>query len=118
VVGIGVTMSAANVVAGTLGLVLLRRKLNALDGRGIGGYLVLRTGIRVLLIAVLAGGVTAAGAWYVGPVEGQVANLAVVLVGGVVVLAVFVLLCRLMRVRELDDLVAPLLRRLPLPGRR
>lgn len=118
VVGIGVTMSVANVVAGTLGLVLLRRKLKSLDGRGIDGHLVLRTGVRVLLIAVLAGGVTAAAARRVGPLEGQVPNLAVVLAGGVVVLTVFVLLCRAMRVRELQDLASPLLRRLPLPRRR
>ncbi|WP_432561970.1 murein biosynthesis integral membrane protein MurJ [Kineococcus sp. SYSU DK003] len=118
VVGIGVTMSVANVVACTVGLVLLRRHLNALDGRGLGGYLVLRTAVRVGIVAVVAGGLAFAGARFVGPVDPQALNLAVVLVGGVLVLAVFVGLCRLMRVRELDDLVGPLLRRLPGLGRR
>lgn len=118
VVGVGVTMSVANVIAGVVGLVLLRRRLNHLDGHGIDGYLLLRTGVRVLVITVVAGGIGFAGTWFVGPVDGRLPNIAVVLVGGVVVLAVFVALSRVMRVRELEDLVAPLLRRLPLPGRR
>ncbi|WP_432510221.1 murein biosynthesis integral membrane protein MurJ [Kineococcus sp. SYSU DK001] len=113
VVGIGVTMTVANVVACTVGLVLLRRHLRAQDGRGLGGYLVLRTAVRVGIIAVVTGALAFAGTRLVGPVDSQVVNLAVVLVGGVLVLVVFLGLCRLMRVRELDDLVGPLLRRLP-----
>lgn len=116
VVGIGVTMTVANVVAGSLGLVLLRRHLRAQDGQGLGGYLILRTGIRVAVIALVAGGLTYAGARFVGPVESQLQNLAVVLAGGLVGFVVFVVLCRLMRVTELTDLAGPLLRRLP--GRR
>ncbi|WP_432544782.1 murein biosynthesis integral membrane protein MurJ [Kineococcus sp. SYSU DK002] len=113
VVGIGATMSVANVVACAVGLVLLRRHLRARDGRGLGGYLLLRTAVRVGIIAVVTGGLVFAGTRLVGPVDSQVVNLAVVLVGGVVVLVVFLGLCKLMRVRELDDLAGPLRRRLP-----
>jgi len=112
VVGIGVTMSIANVVAGTLGLILLRRKLIALDGKGLGGHAILRTGVRVTIIGVISGGLAYAGARVVGPVDSQVLNLAVTVVGGLVVLVVFTVLSRLMRVTELTDLANPLLRRI------
>ncbi|WP_211298848.1 murein biosynthesis integral membrane protein MurJ [Kineococcus rhizosphaerae] len=114
VVAIGVSMSAANVVGCVLGLSLLRRRFHALDGRGVDGHRLLRTLVRLTIITVLAAvvgfAVARAGA-LVG--QGRVVDLAVVLVGGVLVLAVFTLLCRLMRVRELEDLVNPLLRRVP-----
>jgi putative peptidoglycan lipid II flippase len=119
VIGIGAFMSLANVVGCGLGLVLLRRRLRALDGGGIDGYLLLRTVVRLLIITAVAAAVgwaVSLGGTRLG--DGRGADLAVVLVGGVLVLAVFTVLCRLMRVRELDDLVGPLLRRLPGLGRR
>ncbi|MEZ0493301.1 murein biosynthesis integral membrane protein MurJ [Kineococcus sp. TBRC 1896] len=119
VIGIGAFMSLANVVGCVLGLVLLRRRLQSLDGGGIDGHRLLRTLVRLLVITALAAAVgwaVALGGGRLG--EGRVADLAVVLVGGVLVLLVFTVLCRLMRVRELDDLVSPLLRRLPGVGRR
>jgi putative peptidoglycan lipid II flippase len=119
VVGIGASMSLANAVGCVLALVLLRRRLRSLDGNGIDGYLLLRTLVRLLVVTVVAaaaGFAVVRGARLVG--EGRLVDVAVVLVGGVVVLTVFVLLCRVMRVRELQDLAGPLLRRLPLPGRR
>ncbi|MEW1958916.1 murein biosynthesis integral membrane protein MurJ [Kineococcus sp. NPDC059986] len=119
VIGIGAFMSLANVVGCGLGLVLLRRRLRALDGGGIDGYLLLRTLVRLLIITAVAAAVgwaVSLGGTRLG--DGRGADLAVVLVGGVLVLAVFTVLCRLMRVRELDDLVGPLLRRLPGLGRR
>ena len=119
VIGIGAFMSLANVVGCVLGLTLLRRRLHALDGGGIDGFLLLRTLVRLGIIAVVAtaaGFAVAQGGGSLG--SGRLVDVGVVLVGGVVVLAVFVALSRVMRVRELEDLVAPLLRRLPLPGRR
>ncbi len=75
--------------------------------------------MRLLIISAVAatvGWAVSLGGERLG--DGRAADLAVVLVGGVVVLVVFAVLCRLMRVRELDDLVSPLLRRLPGLGRR
>ncbi|MFD0483112.1 murein biosynthesis integral membrane protein MurJ [Kineococcus sp. GCM10028916] len=119
VIGIGAFMSLANVVGCVLGLTLLRRRFHALDGGGIDGSLLLRTLVRLAIIAVVAtaaGFAVAQGGGSLG--SGRLVDVGVVLVGGVVVLAVFVALSRVMRVRELEDLVAPLLRRLPLPRRR
>ena len=119
VIGIGAFMSLANVVGCGLGLVLLRRRLQSLDGGGIDGHRLLRTLVRLGIVGVAAtaaGFVVAEGGRFLG--AGRLVDLAVVLVGGLVVLGVFVGLCRLLRVRELEDLVNPLLRRLPVPGRR
>nr|WP_281373081.1 murein biosynthesis integral membrane protein MurJ [Kineococcus aurantiacus] len=118
VVAIGASMSVANVVGCVLGLTLLRRRFRALDGGGLDGYLLLRTLVRLLLITAVStavGFAVARGGALLG--QGRLVDLAVVLVGGVLVLVVFTALCRVMRVRELEDLVAPLLRRLPGAGR-
>lgn len=119
VIGIGVSMSISNIAACVLGLALLRRRFAGLDGGGIDGHRLLRTLVRLVLI----GAVTATAGFLVAQVggsvgEGRLVDVGITLVGGVVVLAVFVALCRLLRVHELHDLIAPLLRRLPLPGRR
>ncbi len=119
VLGIALAMSLSNVVGVVLGLVLLRRRLRSLDGRGIDGHLVLRTLVRALIIGALSGGAAYGVAVLLARLgDSRVVALAVVVVGGLVLLGLFVALCRAMRVRELTDLVAPLLRRLPLPGRR
>ena len=119
VIGIGVSMSVSNVLACVLGLVLLRRRFGALDGGGLDGHRLLRTAVRLLLIGTVS---TAADFAVVRLAalagEGSRVDAGSVVVGGLVVLAAFTLLCKLMRVRELEDLLAPLLRRLPLPGRR
>ncbi|WP_432494844.1 murein biosynthesis integral membrane protein MurJ [Kineococcus auxinigenes] len=119
VLGIALAMSLSNVVGAVLGLVLLRRRLRSLDGRGIDGHRVLRTLVRALIVGALSGGAAYALAVLLARLgDSRAVAVVVVVVGGLVLLGVFVALCRVMRVRELSDLVAPLLRRLPLPGRR
>ncbi len=119
VVGIGAAMTVSNVVALTLSLTLLRRHLRRLDGGGVGARLLLRTVVRVTIIGLVSGGLVRAGVEAFAPATvSQGVNVVVVVVAGTVLLALYVALCRLMRVHELRDLAAPLLRRLPLPGRR
>jgi len=112
VVGIGVSMTVANSASFTLAVVLLRRRLRHLDGEGIDGYLLLRTGVRVLIIGVAAGTLAFSGAHEAGEFTSQLTNLGIVLGGGTMVLTVFAILCRLMRVKELSDAVVPSLRRI------
>ncbi|GAB7192179.1 hypothetical protein NUM3379_28880 [Kineococcus sp. NUM-3379] len=116
VVGIGVAMSVSNVVVCALSLVLLRRRLRSLDGGGIDGHRLLRTAVRLAVIAVVSGAVTWGATRGLGALLGPALPgwpLAVVVTGvcGVLLLVVFTALCRLMRVHELTDLVTPLLRR-------
>nr|WP_276610945.1 murein biosynthesis integral membrane protein MurJ [Kineococcus siccus] len=114
VVGVGAFMSLANVVGCVLGLTLLRRRFRGLDGGGLDGHRLLRTLVRLLVVGGLAA-LAGTGVVRLGDAlgEGRGTSAVVVVVGGLVVLGVFVLLCRLMRVRELEELVAPLLRRVP-----
>jgi len=114
VVAVGLSMSASNVVGVLVALTLLRRRLRALDGHGIGGHLILRTLVRVLVVGALSGGVAYGISRLADPLgDGRVTSLGVVVVGGLALVAVFVVLCHLMRVRELEALAVPLLRRLP-----
>ncbi len=119
VVGIGAAMSASNVVGVVLALVLLRRRLRSLDGRGVDGHRVLRTLVRATIVGALSGGAAYGLSLLAEPLgPSRAVAVGVVVVGGLVLLALFTALCRLMRVHELTDLAAPLLRRLPLPRRR
>ncbi|GAA4971758.1 hypothetical protein GCM10023225_11850 [Kineococcus glutinatus] len=113
VVGIGVVMSTANVVGCALSLVLLRRRLRALDGGGVDGHRLLRTGVRLAIISAVSGGLVWAAARALTALlgAGAAGSLAVTVAGGALLLVVFTALCRLMRVHELTDLVTPLLRR-------
>ncbi|NAZ87694.1 murein biosynthesis integral membrane protein MurJ [Kineococcus sp. T90] len=119
VVGVGVAMSASNVVGVVLALVLLRRRMRSLDGRGVDGHRLLRTLVRTLIIGALSGGAAYALTRLAAPLGGAWAvQVGTVVVGGLLLVALFTALCRAMRVTELNALLSPLLRRLPLPGRR
>jgi putative peptidoglycan lipid II flippase len=108
VVGVGLSMSAANLLGAALSAVLLRRRLGTLDGRRVSG-----TYLRVTAAAALAGGV----GWGVsngmhgllGP--SRLAAVGVLAVSLLVLAGVYVLLLRLLRVGELDLLLRPLLAR-------
>jgi putative peptidoglycan lipid II flippase len=109
--GIGFGMSLAYLVGVLLSVVDLRRRLGSLDGRRVVGTLgrVLAASVPTVVVGRLASVAVHA---LLGP--GAVASLVALAVGGLLVLVVFALGCRALRVRELDELAGPLLRRLPI----
>jgi len=102
---VGVAAAYALTYAAGLALstAVLRRRVGDLDGATV-----VRTYARLVLVAAVAGGAAWAVAWLVGRwlgdgLAGSAASLAG---GGAVLLAVYVLGARLLRVRELDTLLA------------
>lgn len=111
VLGVGLGMAAGYTVGAVLSALLLRRRLGGLDGARV-----LRTYVRL----ALAGSAAGLAGWVVSLVvhsvlEARTAALTSLVVGGTVVVLVFLAGCRAMRVREVDEVAAPLLRRLPAP---
>ena len=112
VVGVGAAMSLSNVVAVLLRTAGLRRKLHGLDAFRI---------VRMHVKTILAAGVSAAVGWGVLQLFGDLYGLSwlraalVTTVVGIVMTAVYIGGLKVMRVRELDQLADPLLRKL---GRR
>ncbi|MFS0705398.1 murein biosynthesis integral membrane protein MurJ [Cellulomonas sp. 179-A 9B4 NHS] len=109
VAGAGLSMSVSYVVGAVAALVLLRRRLRDVDARAV-----VRTHARALLAGLVAAGVGLLGLlalerWGPEGVAGAVVQC--VVVGGAMGL-VYLGGLRLMRVRELDLLLGPLLRRL------
>jgi len=109
VIGIGLGMATAYTLGAVLSAVLLHRRLGSLDGARV-----LRTYVRLVLAAGIAGllgwGVSLA---VHSVLAGRPASVVALLVGGPVVLVAFGAGCRALRLRELDDVIGPLLRRLP-----
>jgi putative peptidoglycan lipid II flippase len=102
---VGVAAAYALTYAAGLALstAVLRRRVGDLDGATV-----VRTYARLMLVAAAAGGAAWTVAWLVGRwlgdgLAGSAASLAG---GGAVLLAVYVLGARLLRVRELDTLLA------------
>jgi len=112
VVGVGAAMSLSNVVAVLLRTAGLRRKLHGLDAFRI---------VRMHVKTILAAGVSAAVGWGVLQLFGDLYGLSwlraalVTTVVGIIMTAVYIGGLKVMRVRELDQLADPLLRKL---GRR
>ncbi len=112
VVGVGAAMSISNVVAVLLRTAGLRRKLHGLDAFRI---------VRMHVKTALAAGVSAGIGWGVLQLFGDLYGLSwlraalVTTVVGIVMTAVYIGGLKIMRVRELDQLADPLLRKL---GRR
>ena len=104
-VGIGQTVS--NVAGAALGLVWARRRLGGLPLRPVA-----RTYARLGAAALVAGGsaylVRLAVATQVG---GRLEYLVTLVVGGLVFLVVYLVLARLLRVREVEELLGPLVSR-------
>ena len=107
VVGIGLAMSAANVVGALVLGALTSRRIHGVDALRVGS-----TYLRCAAAAVLAGvlGWATAAATHLLAGEGHRGALLALLAGGTVLLVVYVLGLRLMRVRELADLAGPLRR--------
>ncbi|MFP5346943.1 MAG: murein biosynthesis integral membrane protein MurJ [Actinomycetes bacterium] len=109
VVGVGVVMSVGNVVGAAFAAVLLRRRLGRLDG-----YVVVRTHVRLTIAGLLAG----LAGWAVTlPLldltrSGQLGGAVTLVVAGSVLTGLYLALLKTMRVRELDDVLVPVLRRL------
>jgi putative peptidoglycan lipid II flippase len=107
VIGIGLAMSAANVVGALVLAALTSRRIHGVDTLRVAS-----TYLRCAVAAVLAGvlGWATAAATHLLAGEGHRGALLALLVGGTVLLVVYVLALRLMRVRELADLAGPLRR--------
>ncbi|NLT55031.1 MAG: murein biosynthesis integral membrane protein MurJ [Actinomycetales bacterium] len=109
IVGVGAAMSVANLVGAGLCLLLLHRRIGAVDGRRI-----LAVHLRLVPAAVIAG----TAAWGVSRLvlgilgEGRPGSATALACGLVVIVAGYVGLLRLFRVSELTDLVVPVLARL------
>jgi putative peptidoglycan lipid II flippase len=113
VIGIGLGMALGYTVGAVQSAVMLHRRLGGLDGRRV-----LRTYVRLACAAVPAVAVGRLVAWAVHEWLGTTkpAAVLVLVVGGSLVAATYVLVCRLLHVTELDEVAGPVLRRLP--GRR
>ncbi|HYJ75630.1 MAG TPA: lipid II flippase MurJ, partial [Kineosporiaceae bacterium] len=107
VVGIGVAMSVANVLGALVLAVLTSRRIGGIDGMRV-----LSTYLRCTIAAVLAGvlGWAAAAATHLLAGEGHRGALLALLIGGTVLLVVYVAALRVLRVRELALVAAPLRR--------
>jgi putative peptidoglycan lipid II flippase len=107
VVGIGASMSVANIIGAAVTVVLVRRRLGGIDGRRVAS-MYLRCALAAAPAGVLAWTASAATHLFAG--NGTGGALLALLAGAVVLLIVYVAGLRLLHVRELDDLAAPLRR--------
>jgi putative peptidoglycan lipid II flippase len=107
VVGIGIAMSVSNLVGAVVLGALTRRRIGGMDTARV-----LSTYLRCTVAAVVAGvlGWAVAAAIHLVAGEGHRGALLALTLGGTVLLVVYVLVLRLLRVRELSDLAGPLRR--------
>jgi putative peptidoglycan lipid II flippase len=113
VVGVALAMSAGNLAGAVAVLPALRRRLGGLDGRRV-----LITHLRLLAAALVAGGLAwlTAGAVHLVAGDGRVASALALAAGATVLLGAYALCCRGLRVRELDDLLRPVVARVRRAG--
>jgi putative peptidoglycan lipid II flippase len=107
VVGIGASMSVANIVGAAVTVVLVRRRVGGVDGRRVAS-MYLRCALAAAPAGVLAWMASTGAHLFAG--NGTGSALLALLAGSVVLLIVYVAGLRLLHVRELDDLAAPLRR--------
>jgi putative peptidoglycan lipid II flippase len=108
VVGVGFGLATGYTLGAILSFLVLRRRIG-----GVEGAAVLRTYARLLVAVVVAGlpALVITRSLHHALGEGKGAGLLALTVGGTVMIIVYVAACRLMRVREMDELLGPLLRR-------
>ncbi|WP_248616827.1 murein biosynthesis integral membrane protein MurJ [Paraoerskovia marina] len=113
VVGIAGAMSLSNILVIILRAAGLRKRLDGLDGARV-----LRLLVRVLVASLVASGAGWLALQPFGDLYGLSWTRALLVAGcaGLVMLAVYLLLLRIMHVRELDDLARPLMAKIR-PGR-
>ena len=110
VVGVGLALSAGHLIGASVAVVLLRRRIGRIDGRRV-----LRTHVRLLLAGTVAGlagwGTTALMSdvsW-----TGRAGALVTCVVAGAVICGVYLAGLKVLRVAELDQVLARLPLRLP-----
>ena len=114
-VGVGAGQALSNLAGMAVGLILVRRRLEVLHLRHV-----IRTYVRVGVASVVAGAAAYLVLLGLGQVlHGKLYNPVSLLSGALVFAAVYVVTARRLHVREIDDLVAPVLERVRrvLPGR-
>ncbi|GAB6899993.1 murein biosynthesis integral membrane protein MurJ [Kineosporia succinea] len=110
VIGVGVSMAASNFVSAFLAYTILRRRFGDLDG-----HQVMRTHVELILVAAVGGVV----AWLLGQCihiflgDAWAINIIATVVGGLVLIAIYIAGLRQLGVKEIEDVAGPLLRRLP-----
>jgi putative peptidoglycan lipid II flippase len=114
-VGVGAGQAISNLAGMVLGLILARRRLGSMR---LGA--VTRTYVRLAIASVFAGAaalVVELGLRAV--VHGRLYNASTLVLGGLVFVGVYLAVARRLRVREIDDLVGPVVERARriLPGR-
>jgi putative peptidoglycan lipid II flippase len=109
VVGVGVGMSAGYALGSVLSFLVLRRRIHGVEGRSI-----LRTYSRLVVAVAIAAvpGLLVTRGLHHALGEGKAVGLLSLAVGGLVMLAAYVVACHRMHVQELDELASPLLRRM------
>jgi putative peptidoglycan lipid II flippase len=106
-VGVGAGQALSNIAGMAAGLVLARRRLGSMPLGEIG-----RTYIRLGVAAVAAAAAAYLAQLAVGQVlDGRLYSLVALATGGLVFAGIYVVVARRLRVREIDDLVAPVLER-------
>ena len=106
-VGVGAGQTVSNLAGMAVGLVLARRRLEALPLREVG-----RTYVRLGVASVLA-----AAAAYIVQLElgrvlaGKLYDPVALATGGLVFVVIYVVAARALRVREIDAMVGPVLER-------
>jgi len=114
-VGVGAGQALSNLAGMAVGLILVRRRLGVLHLRDV-----IRTYVRVGVASVVAGAAAYLVLLGLGQVlYGKLYDPVSLLSGALVFAAVYVVTARRLHVREIDDLVAPVLERVrrALPGR-
>jgi Lipid II flippase MurJ len=106
-VGVGAGQAISNLAGMTVGLVLARRRLEALPLREVG-----RTYVRLGVASVIAGAAAYLVQLGLGrALEGKLYNPVALVTGGLVFVGICVVAARRLRVHEIDDLVGPVLER-------
>ena len=106
--GVGAGQALSNLAGMAVGLILARRRLGALPLRDI-----TRTCVRIGLASVAAAGAAYLALVGLGQVvHGKLYNPVALLAGALVFAVIYVATARRLRVREIDDLVSPVLGRL------
>ena len=106
-VGVGAGQTVSNLAGMAVGLVLARRKLKHLPLREVR-----RTYLRLGIASVLAGAAAYLVQLGVGQVvDGRLYSLVALVAGGLVFAGIYLVVARRLRVREIDDLVGPVLER-------